>query len=190
MSETSKITLKDVAERKEAKRLSLSDGRYVTRGNPKSGGLSSVYRATDIETSSMVALKVFRSEGSTDEVIEESFRREAQALSDLKHPHIVRILDSGRDDENGVHFVVMEWVERDLGAVMAPGQYANWEAYYRANTVRLGSSCLQSPSWQLDGGRWHGANQGGLGCWSPAERLSGCQPVGPSRAGRCRACRA
>lgn len=132
MSETSKITLKDVAERKEAKRLSLSDGRYVTRGNPKSGGLSSVYRATDIETSSMVALKVFRSEGSTDEVIEESFRREAQALSDLKHPHIVRILDSGRDDENGVHFVVMEWVERDLGAVMAPGQYANWEAYYRA----------------------------------------------------------
>lgn len=132
MSETSKITLKDLAERKEAKRLSLSDGRYVTRGNPKSGGLSSVYRATDIETSSMVALKVFRSEGSTDEVIEESFRREVQALSDLKHPHIVRILDSGRDDENGVHFVVMEWVERDLGAVMAPGQYANWEAYYRA----------------------------------------------------------
>jgi serine/threonine protein kinase len=37
----------------------------------------------------MVALKVFRSEGSTDEVIEESFRREVQALSDLKHPHIV-----------------------------------------------------------------------------------------------------
>jgi serine/threonine protein kinase len=132
MSETNKITLKELAERKEAKRLSLSDGRYVTRGNPKSGGLSSVYRATDIETSSMVALKVFRSEGSTDEVIEESFRREAQALSDLKHPHIVRIMDSGRDDENGVHFVVMEWVERDLGTVMAPGQYENWEAYYRA----------------------------------------------------------
>ncbi len=132
MPEINKVTLKDVAERKEAKRLSVADGRYVTRGNPKSGGLSSVYRATDIETSSMVALKVFRSEGSTDEVIEESFRREVQALSDLNHPHIVRILDSGRDDENGVHFVVMEWVERDLSAVMAPGQYENWEAYYRA----------------------------------------------------------
>lgn len=132
MSEANKITLKDLAERKEARRLSLSDGRYVTRGNPKSGGLSSVYRATDIETSSMVALKVFRSEGSTDEVIEESFRREVQALSDLKHPHIVRILDSGRDDENGVHFVVMEWVERDLSAVMAPGRYDSWEAYYQA----------------------------------------------------------
>lgn len=132
MSGNSRITLKDVAERKEAKRLSLSDGRYVTRGKPKSGGLSSVYRATDIETSSMVALKVFRSEGSTDEVIEESFRREVQALSDLQHPNIVRILDSGRDDENGVHFVVMEWVEQDLSAVMAPGKYENWETYYRA----------------------------------------------------------
>ena len=132
MSETNMITLKDIAERKDAKRLSLSNGRYVTRGNPKSGGLSSLYRATDIETSSMVALKVFRSESSTDEVIEESFRREVQALSDLKHPHIVRILDSGRDEDNGVHFVVMEWVEQDLSAVLAPGRYESWEAYYRS----------------------------------------------------------
>ncbi|MBU2289077.1 MAG: protein kinase, partial [Gammaproteobacteria bacterium] len=132
MSENNKVTLKDIAERKEAKRLSLGDGRYITRGNPKSGGLSSVYRATDIETSSMVALKVFRSEGNTDEVIEESFRREVQALSDLTHRHIVRILDSGRDDENGVHFVVMEWVEQDLSAVLSPGKYETWEAYYRS----------------------------------------------------------
>jgi len=132
VSETHKITLKSVAARKEATRLSLGDGRYVTRGNPKSGGLSSVYRATDIETSSMVALKVFRSEGSTDEVIEESFRREVQALSDLSHPNIVRILDSGRDENEGVHYVVMEWVERDLGSLIAPGQYENWEPYYRA----------------------------------------------------------
>lgn len=131
MSDSNTITLNTVAERKEAKRLSLGDGRYVTRGNPKSGGLSSVYRATDIETSSMVALKIFRSEGSTDEVIEESFRREVQALSDLTHPHIVRILDSGRDDDEGVHYVVMEWVERDLSALMVPGRYESWEAYYR-----------------------------------------------------------
>lgn len=132
MSETNKITIKEVAERREAKRLSLGDGRYVTRGNPKSGGLSSLYRATDIETSSMVALKVFRSEGNTDEVIEESFRREVQALSDLKHPHIVSILDSGKDEDNGLHFVVMEWVEKDLSSILEPGRYENWAAYYSA----------------------------------------------------------
>ncbi|MBL8507558.1 MAG: serine/threonine protein kinase, partial [Chitinimonas sp.] len=132
MSENDKITIKVVADRKEAKRLSLGDGRYVTRGNPKSGGLSSLYRATDIETSSMVALKVFRSEGRTDEVIEESFRREVQALSDLKHPHIISILDSGKDEDNGVHFVVMEWVEKDLSAILQPGMYENWADYYGA----------------------------------------------------------
>jgi serine/threonine protein kinase len=46
--------------------------------------------------------------------------------------HIVRILDSGRDEDNGVHFVVMEWVGQDLGSVLAPGRYTGWEAYYRA----------------------------------------------------------
>lgn len=124
--------MKEVAKKPDAKRLTFADGRYVTRGDPRSGGLSSVYRATDIETSSMVALKLFRSGSVTDDVIEESFRREVQALSDLKHAHIVRILDSGRDEDNGVHFVVMEWVEQDLCSVLAPGRYPDWEAYYRS----------------------------------------------------------
>lgn len=131
MSERKKITLRDAEERKGVPRLSFAGGRYVTRGSPRSGGLSSVYRATDIETSSMVALKVFRGEGSTDDVIEESFRREVQALSDLSHPNIVRILDSGRDAHNGQHFIVMEWVEQDLSATIAPAKYSGWESYYR-----------------------------------------------------------
>jgi len=88
------ITAKDVAERKEAKRMQFADGRYITRGNARSGGLASVYRATDADTGGTVALKIFRSGDGTDEVIEESFRREVQALTDLKHPNIVQILDS------------------------------------------------------------------------------------------------
>lgn len=133
MSERSTIKLSDVEARKGAPRLTFADGRYVTtRVAPRSGGLSTVYQATDIETSTKIAVKVFRSEGRTDDVIEESFRREVQALSDLSHPHIVRILDSGRDDDNGVHFVVMEWVEQDLSDVMAPGKCPDWVSYYRS----------------------------------------------------------
>lgn len=133
MVEKKTITLADVEARKGIPRHSFADGRYVTsRSVPRSGGLSLVYQATDIETTSKVAVKVFRSEGRTDDVIEESFRREVQALSDLSHPHIVRILDSGRDVDNGVHFVVMEWVGQDLGALMAPGRYPDWETYYRS----------------------------------------------------------
>lgn len=133
MSEKKTIKLSDLEARKGSPRQTFANGRYVsTRSAPRSGGLSTVYQATDIETTSRVAVKAFRSEGRTDDVIEESFRREVQALSDLSHPNIVRILDSGRDDDNGVHFVVMEWVELDLSAAMAPGRYPDWESYYLA----------------------------------------------------------
>jgi len=131
MLENTKITLAAVEERKGAPRLTFAEGRYITRGTPRSGGLSSVYRATDIETGNTVAVKVFRAEGGTDEVIEESFRREVQALSDLSHTSIVRILDSGRDADHGAHFVVMEWIEQDLSATIAPGKYVDWASYYR-----------------------------------------------------------
>lgn len=132
MRGSDRLTMGTVAERKEAKRLSFAEARYITRGNPRSGGLASVYRATDAETGETVALKVFRTGEGTDEVIEESFRREVQALSDLRHPNIVRILDSGRDDDNQAHFVVMEWVEQDLRSLCESREFADWAAYYQA----------------------------------------------------------
>lgn len=133
MSEKNTLTPSEMNARKGNSRLSFADGRYVTTSSaPRTGGLSTVYQATDIETTSKVAVKVFRSEGCTDDVIEESFRREVQALSDLSHSHIVRILDSGRDEDNRVHFVVMEWVEQDLSAGLAPGKYPDWDSYYRS----------------------------------------------------------
>lgn len=132
MRGSDRLTMGTVAERKEAKRLSFAEARYITRGNPRSGGLASVYRATDAETGETVALKVFRTGEGTDEVIEESFRREVQALSDLRHPNIVRILDSGRDDDNEAHFVVMEWVEQDLRSLCESREFADWAAYYQA----------------------------------------------------------
>lgn len=113
------------------KKLQLADGRYVTRGAPRSGGLASVYCATDTETGETVALKVFRTGDGTDAVIEESFRREVQALIDLKHPNIIRILDSGRDDEQGVHYLVMPWVEQDLATYCEGRKFADWNAFFR-----------------------------------------------------------
>lgn len=132
------ITMKDVQGRGEAKRLSISGGRYVTRGAPRSGGLASVYRATDTDTGETVALKVFRSGDVTDEVIEESFRREVQALSDLNHPNIVRIRDSGRDYENGTHFIVMDWIATDLSAVRAERCFTSWDEFF----VSIGKGIL------------------------------------------------
>jgi len=132
MSERRTLSLSDVEARKGMPRLTFADGRYVaTRLTPRSGGLSTVYQATDIETSSKVAVKVLRGEGRSDEVIEESFRREVQALSDLGHPNIVRILDSGKDWGSGHHFIVMEWIDQDLSSLLAQRKYQDWETYYR-----------------------------------------------------------
>lgn len=141
MTARTTLLLSDADARKGHPRLTFGEGRYVTtRVTPRSGGLSTVYQATDIETSTKVAVKVFRSEGATDDVIEESFRREVQALSDLSHKHIVRILDSGRDGESGLHYVVMDWIEQDLGATLAPGIYEDWADYYR----RVGKGVLDA----------------------------------------------
>ena len=128
--EDKKLTIQSIAERKEAKRLTFADSRYITRGNPRNGGLASVYRAIDMESEEPVALKVFRTGDGTDEVIEESFRREVQALSDLRHPNIVRILASGRDEENAAHFIVMEWVETDLRVFAEKRRFEGWADYY------------------------------------------------------------
>lgn len=83
------LTMQNIKTRNDGPRLQFAGGRYITRGAPRSGGLASVYKATDADTGETVALKVFRSGDGTDDVIEESFRREVQALSDLNHPNIV-----------------------------------------------------------------------------------------------------
>ena len=42
MGEDKKLTMQTIVERKEARRLSFANDRYITRGNPRSGGLDSV----------------------------------------------------------------------------------------------------------------------------------------------------
>jgi serine/threonine protein kinase len=132
MASGTKPTMAVIADRKDAKKLSFAKARYITRGNPRSGGLASVYQAMDTDSGDTVALKIFRAGAGIDTVIEESFRREVQALSDLRHPNIVRILDSGRDEDNDAHFITMEWVEQDLRAVAEKERFSDWAEYYGA----------------------------------------------------------
>lgn len=124
------MNLHDIKGRLDVTRLSFADGRYATRGAPRSGGLASVYKAADLDTGDTVALKVFRTGDGTDDVVEESFRREVQALSDLNHPNIVSIRDSGRDAAHAAHFIVMDWVEEDLNAFLEKRRFENWDDFF------------------------------------------------------------
>lgn len=124
-----KLSLKKSTTGPTAKRL-LADGRYLLSGSPRQGGLASVYRAYDAQAEMHVALKVFRAASGADEVIQESFRREVQALSDLRHPNVVAILDSGFDPASAEHFIAMEWVDRDLEGLRKASSFTSWSDFY------------------------------------------------------------
>ncbi|MCF6137058.1 Stk1 family PASTA domain-containing Ser/Thr kinase [Pseudalkalibacillus berkeleyi] len=73
------------------------------------GGMAVVYKAEDLILDRFVAVKVLRSEYSTDDDFIRRFRREAESATSLNHPNVVNILDVGEEDLT--HFIVMEYVE-------------------------------------------------------------------------------
>ncbi len=74
-----------------------------------SGGMGAVWLAEDIRLQRKVALKVLLAKVAEDAVARERFAREARAASALSHPNIAHLYEIG--DENGVFFLVMEYVE-------------------------------------------------------------------------------
>jgi eukaryotic-like serine/threonine-protein kinase len=89
-------------------------GRYQTSERLGSGGMSNVYKATDLILERTVAVKILAEHLSDDERFIERFRREALAVAKLIHPNIVQVYDTGIDE--GRHYIVMEYVEGRSGA--------------------------------------------------------------------------
>ncbi len=89
-------------------------GRYDLGDRLGSGGMSNVYRATDLTLERTVAVKILAEHLSDNERFVARFRREALAVAKLIHPNIVQVYDTGIDD--GRHYIVMEYVEGRSGA--------------------------------------------------------------------------
>ncbi|HEV7614651.1 MAG TPA: protein kinase [Solirubrobacterales bacterium] len=89
-------------------------GRYQTAERLGSGGMSNVYKATDLILERTVAVKVLAEHLSDDERFVARFRREALAVAKLIHPNIVQVYDTGIDE--GRHYIVMEYVDGRSGA--------------------------------------------------------------------------
>jgi hypothetical protein len=64
-----------------------------------SGGMGTVYEATQVSLQRTVALKVLAAHLSDDETFRERFRREAMLQAALEHPHIVTVYEAGESDE-------------------------------------------------------------------------------------------
>lgn len=84
-------------------------GRYRIVKQIGRGGMADVYLAKDlILDGEEVAVKVLRTNYQTDPIAVARFQREARAMADLDHPHIVWITDIGEED--GQQYLAMEYV--------------------------------------------------------------------------------
>jgi serine/threonine-protein kinase len=77
-----------------------------------SGGMASVWRATDDALERTVAVKVIADTLAADPAWVRRFQREARAMAALSHPNIVRVFDYGVD--RGRPFLVMEHLGRSV----------------------------------------------------------------------------
>lgn len=83
--------------------------RFTLEEKLGDGGMAVVYKAIQRNLNRPVALKVLQQKSTSDEEFIESFHQEARTAAQLKHQNIVTIFDEGL--ENGVHFIVMEYVD-------------------------------------------------------------------------------
>src|SRR5438270_1407272 len=85
------------------------NGRYRLEARIGHGGMSTVYRALDETLQRRVAVKLMNREVVSDSAQLERFRREARAVAQLNHPHIVQVIDAAEDE--GTPYIVFEYVE-------------------------------------------------------------------------------
>jgi serine/threonine protein kinase len=105
------------------------NGRYRLEARIGAGGMSTVYRSLDETLQRQVAIKLMNREvagsrmtradpeearldaerdpSASDQL--ERFRREARAVAQLSHPHIVGVIDAGEDE--GRPYIVFEYIE-------------------------------------------------------------------------------
>jgi len=101
------------------------DGRFALDTHAASGGMGTVFRARDLETGALVALKLLR-DPDTSEI--RRFVHEAQILEKLHHPHVVRHVAHGVLPSNEP-WLAMEWLEgEDLSKRLSKGSLATEEA--------------------------------------------------------------
>src|SRR6202040_3431971 len=84
-------------------------GPYEILSPLGSGGMGEVYRARDSKLNRDVALKILPTAFALDPDRLARFRREAQVLASLNHPHIAAIY--GVEESNGVQALVLELVD-------------------------------------------------------------------------------
>jgi serine/threonine protein kinase len=110
----------------------ILDRRWALPGQFRPGASARVYQASDLEgeISEKVAVKVlFPAMSGDSRLSTQVFNREFDSLSRLRHPHIVQLLDGGRDPETHERYFVFPWLEHDLRAALAEKPLEGWDDF-------------------------------------------------------------
>src|SRR4029450_11833704 len=73
------------------------------------GGMGVVYRASQLQLTRTVALKLVTPALARDPSFRERFRREWMIAASIDHPNVIPVYEAGEED--GVLFIAMRWVE-------------------------------------------------------------------------------
>src|SRR3954462_3143381 len=122
------------------------NGRYRLDAQIGSGGVSTVYRAFDAVLERRVAVKLMHREIAADTDQLERFRREARAVAQLSHPHIVGVIDAGEED--GRPYIVFEYVEGETlkDRIRRMGRLPIDEAIAYPTEIARALGCAHAPT--------------------------------------------
>src|SRR6266705_2101019 len=91
-------------------------GPYEIQSPLGAGGMGEVYKARDTRLDRTVAIKILPAALAEDPQFKERFDREARTISQLDHPNICALYDTGEAspesrDASPVKYLVMQFVE-------------------------------------------------------------------------------
>ncbi len=86
-------------------------GQYKVLQRIGTGGMGSVYKASQPEMNRMVAIKILHPKLAGRKDLTSRFRREARAMSQLTHPNTVKVFMYGELEDDGSLYIVMEYLE-------------------------------------------------------------------------------
>ena len=104
----------------------MLDRRYHVRSRIASGGMATVYLATDTRLDREVALKVMHADLARDADFVGRFIGEAKSVAKLSHPNIVGVYDQGADGQ--YLYLAMEYVPgRTLRELLRERGWLPWQ---------------------------------------------------------------
>jgi eukaryotic-like serine/threonine-protein kinase len=86
-------------------------GEYQVLEKIGTGGMGSVYKASQPAMNRMVAIKILHPKLANRKDLTSRFRREARAMSQLSHPNTVKVFVYGEMEDDGSLYIVMEMLE-------------------------------------------------------------------------------